>query len=143
MVSISLDYSLLVQLANFLLLIAALNYFLYKPIRNILAERRELFNRLKDKATRAKSELESGEAEKARLNAESIRQALNLKNEITAKSQVQEKNILAEAQEQAARQLKDGRAKLAQSASAARAALTQETQAIAKEMAEKILGRAI
>jgi len=143
MVSINLDFSLFVQLANFLLLLVALNYFLYKPILKILAERRELFDRLKDKAAKAKTELESGEAEKARLNAESLRQGLNLKNEITAKSQAAEKGLLAEAQEQAARQIKDGRAKLVQSTSAARAALTQESRAIAKEMAEKILGRAI
>lgn len=121
----------------------ALNYFLYRPIRKILAERRELFDRLKEKAAKAKSEIENGEAEKASLNAESLRLALNLKNELSAKGQEQEKAILAEAQEQAARQISDSREKLRQSSSAARSALTQEVQNIAREMAEKILGRAI
>ncbi|MDR1045077.1 MAG: ATP synthase F0 subunit B [Candidatus Adiutrix sp.] len=143
MVSISLDFSLFIQLANFVFLILALNHFLYRPIRQILAERRALFDRLRDKASKAKAELENGEAEKTRLNAESLRQALNLKNEITAKSQAEEKTLLAEAHEQAGRQLSDGRAKLQQSVSAARAALTQETKSIAREIAEKILGRKI
>ena len=143
MVSINLDASLLIQLANFLLLILAMNYFLYRPIRKILTERKELFDRLKDKAAKAKAELEGGEAEKARLNAESLRQALVLKHELTAKGQEQEKAILAEANEAAARQINDGRAKIQESISAARASLTHEVQSIAKNMAEKILGRTV
>lgn len=143
MVSINLDISLIIQLVNFLLLILALNYLLYRPIRQVLAERRELMHRLKTKAAKAKAELENGEAEKARLNAESLRQGLQQKNEITAKAAAEEKSLLAEAQEQAARQVNDSRARLQQSASAARASLTQEIQQIAKDMAEKILGRTI
>lgn len=143
MVNISLDTSLVIQLINFLLLILALNYLLYRPIRKILAERRELMGRLKAKAAKAKGELENGDAEKARLNAESIRQAIHQKNEITAKAAGEEKTILAEAQAQAARQVNDSRAKLQQAASAARAALAQDVQIIAKSMAEKILGRTI
>lgn len=143
MVSINLDTSLFIQLANFLLLILALNHLLYKPIRRILAERRELFDRLKDKAAVAKAELESGEAEKARLNAESLRQGLLLKNELATQGREREKLILTEAQEQSARLVSDGRARLAQSASAARVALAQEIQAIARDLAAKILGRSI
>ena len=141
MVSISLDGSLVVQLVNFFLLILALNYFLYQPIRKILAERRELFDSLKEKAAKAKAEIENGESEKARLNAESIRQGLNLKNELTAKGLDQEKSILADAQEKAARQTSEARTRLQQSLSQAKAALTAESQIIAREMAEKVLGR--
>ena len=143
MVSIDLDISLLIHLVNFILLILAMNYLLYRPILNILAERRELFDRLKDKAAKAKSALESGEAEKERLNAESLRQGLNLRSELTAKGQDQEKAILAEAQEKAARQVSEARTRLQQSAAAARTSLAQETTEIAREMASKILGRQI
>jgi len=38
---ISLDYSLGIQIINFLFLIWALNVVLYKPIRNILIQRKE------------------------------------------------------------------------------------------------------
>lgn len=143
MVSINLDISLVIQLINFLLLILAMNWLLYRPIRKVLTERREFMDRLKNKAAKAKTELESGEAEKARLNAESLRQALHQKNEITARAASEEKNILAEAQEQVARQINDSRAKLQQAASAARSVLAQDVERIAKDMAEKILGRNI
>lgn len=141
MVDISLNGTLIVQLVNFLLLILALNYLLYRPIRKILAERRELFDRLKDKAAKAKAEIENGESEKNRLNAESIRQGLNLKNELTAKGQEQEKSILADAQEKAARQTSEARTRLQQSLAKAKAALTEESRVIARDMAEKVLGR--
>lgn len=143
LVSIGLNSTLLIQLANFLFLIVALNFLLYRPIRKILAERKELFTRLKNKAAKAKAELESGEAEKARLNAESLRQGLNLKNELVLTGQQQEISILAEALEQAARKLSENRELLAQSVLVAETALVQETQLISKEIAEKILGRAL
>ncbi len=141
MVSINLDGTLIVQLVNFLLLVLALNYLLYRPIRKIMTERAELFDKLKDKAAKAKAEIENGEAEKARLKAESLRQGLNLKNELTAKSLEQEKSILADAQEKALRQTAEARTRLRQSLEQARAALSQESQNIARDMAEKVLGR--
>lgn len=143
MVSIDLDISLFIHLANFILLILAMNYLLYRPILSILAERREVFDRLKDKAAKAKAALENGEAEKERLNAESLRQGLGLRSELTAKGLEQEKAILAEAQEKASRQVSEARTRLQQSAASARTSLAQETQAIAREMASKILGRKI
>ncbi|UQZ87922.1 hypothetical protein C4J81_01290 [Deltaproteobacteria bacterium Smac51] len=143
MVSISFDASLVIQLINFLLLLAALNFLLYKPIRKILAERKELFDRLKDKAAKAKTEIEGGESEKARLNAESLRQGLHLKNDLVSKGLEEEKSILAKAQDEAARQTSEAKNRLRESTAAAREALARETEAIARDMAEKILGRKI
>ena len=143
MISLSIDGSLLVQLANFILLILVLNFLLYRPIRRILADREELFTRLKEKAEKASIALESGDAEKVRLNTESVRQAMAIKNELTQKGQQQEKNILVEAQEQAARQVSEGRVRLSHATELARATLSTETQGIANNIAEKILGRAV
>jgi len=38
---ISIDYTLLIQIANFLVLLLILNIILYRPIRNILSRRKE------------------------------------------------------------------------------------------------------
>jgi len=141
MVEISLDKSFLVQFINILALMLCLNHLLYKPLRKILRERAELMARLSDRAAAAKSEIENGEAEKDRLKAESLRQALSLKNDLTSKSQTQGQHLLAEAQEKALSQINESRARLRQSAAAARTALTVEIQSLARDMAEKILGR--
>jgi len=141
MVEISLDKSLLIQLINVLALMFCLNFFLFKPLRKILRERAELLGRLSDRAAAAKSEIENSEAEKARLKAESLRQALSLRNDLVARSQTQGQLILAEAQEKTLSQINENRARLRQSAASARAALTAEIQNLARNMAEKILGR--
>jgi F-type H+-transporting ATPase subunit b len=141
MVEISLDKSLLVQIINVLALMFCLNHFLFQPLRKVLRERAELLARLSDRAAEARSEIESGEAEKARLKAESLRQALNLRNDLAAKSRAQGQHLLAEAQEKALSQINESRARLRQSAAAARTALTAEIQNLARDMAEKILGR--
>ena len=141
MVEISLDKSFLVQVINVLALMFCLNHFLFQPLRKILRERAELMARLSDRAAAARNEIENGEAEKARLKAESLRQALSLKNDLTAKSRTQGQHIMAETQEKTLSQISESRARLRQSAAAARTALTAEIQNLARDMAEKILGR--
>jgi F-type H+-transporting ATPase subunit b len=141
MVEISLDKSLLVQIINVLALMFCLNHFLFKPLRKILLERAELLARLSDRAAVTRSEIESGEAEKTRLKTESLRQAISLKNNLADQSRTQSQQLLAEAQEKALSQINESRARLRQSAAAARTALKAETQNLARDMAEKILGR--
>ncbi len=143
MVKISLDMSLWVQVFNVLLLMFCLNHFLFKPLRKILRERAELLARLRERAAVAKTEIASGEEEKARLKAESLRQAMSLKNDLTVKSRAQSQHLLAEAQEKALSQVNESRARLKQSTAAARTALTAEIQNLARDMAEKLLGRSL
>jgi len=141
MVEISLDKSLLVQIINVLALMFCLNFFLFQPLRKILRERAELLARFSERAAAAKSEIENGEAEKVRLKAESLRQALSLKNDLVSRSRTKGQHLLAEAQEKTLSQISESRARLRQSAAAARTALTAEIQNLARVMAEKILGR--
>ena len=141
MVEISLDKSLLVQLVNVLVLMFCLNYFLFQPLLKILRERADLLARLSERAAAAKGEIENGEAEKARLKAESLRLALSLKNDLVSRSRTQSQHLMAEAQEKTLSQITESRARLRQSAAAARAALTAEIQNLSRVMAEKILGR--
>ncbi len=143
MVSISFDASMLIQLVNFILLMAAMNFFLYKPLRKILAERRQVFDRLKEEASKAKAAIDDGENEKARQNAESVRAALTVKNELVQRGLAEEKSILAQAQTQAAAHILEMRTSLAESQEKAREALARESESIARSMAEKVLGRTL
>jgi len=141
MVNISLDKTILVQIINVLALMFCLNYFLFRPLRKILRERAELLGRLSDRAAEAKRAIENSEAEKARLKAESLRQAMSLKKDLVARSRTQSQQLLTEAQEKALNQINESRVRLKHSAAAARTALTAEIQNLARNMAEKILGR--
>ena len=143
MVSIEINESFIIQLINFLFLILALNYLLYKPIRKILAERKALFASLKEKAQGAQELIDKGESEKARLTAENLRLALDAKNAMKEISQKEEKALLTKANEDAAKSLEAARAKIQAESQAARQRLEEESKIIAWEMAGKVLGRSL
>jgi F-type H+-transporting ATPase subunit b len=143
MVEISLDKTLLVQIINVLALMFCLNHFLFRPLRKILQERAELLLRLSDRAAAARSKIENSEAEKDRLKAESLRQAMNLKNDLVARSRTQGQHLLAETQEKTLGQINESRVRLRQSVASARTALATEIQNLARNMAEKLLGRTL
>ncbi|RLB11358.1 MAG: ATPase, partial [Deltaproteobacteria bacterium] len=68
------DFTLLIQMANFLILLFLLNMFLYKPIRNILAKRNGEFEKL----TRLIEEMRKQMEERQRRIEEALAQAKKL-----------------------------------------------------------------
>ncbi len=140
---IQLDYTLLIQMANFLVLLFLLNKFLYKPILGILDERRrrvedsersvrELQERTSKQWEQYQAELQKAKsaaaAEKERLKAEGIEA---------------ERKMLEQARSEAARSVEKARKSLEQELHRARQALQAQADSLGLEMAQKILGRAL
>lgn len=141
MVSIS-PIALSIQIVNFLFLIFALNLVLYKPIRNILRQRK-------------------GKVEDLVTGVEAARQQVDEKNQsfmdgikdARAKGQQQkaallqaaadeEQTIVGKINEKAKEDLAAVKAKIAQETDAVRVSLEKEVDAFADAIAQKILGRA-
>ncbi|HIJ90851.1 MAG: ATP synthase F0 subunit B [Desulfobulbaceae bacterium] len=140
---ITIDLTMLIQIANMLLLIVVLNAVLYKPIRSIIDERQkkiggldegidqfkknaalrldEFGQKMKDARIRAKKEYEA--ARNAAL-AESSEKLAGIRKEVDA----QKTGQLAEIEKQFA---------------AAQAELQGQISGFAGEMAGKVLGRAL
>ena len=140
---ITIDLTMLIQIANMLLLIVVLNAVLYKPIRSILEERQkkiggldegidqfkknavlrldEFGQKMKDARIRAKKEYEA--ARNAAL-AESTEKLAGIRKEVDA----QKTGQLAEIEKQFA---------------AAQSELQGQISGFANEMAGKVLGRAL
>lgn len=139
MVSVDLDITLFIQLANFLIAMVVLNFVLIKPIRKILRERRELFGGLaKDSEsfnttaeTRLKNyEEELGAArEKANAHKESIRQ----------QGVETEQGILGAAQHEAQHFLQKSRKDIAAEAEATMLALRGQVRDMAGKAVVRIL----
>lgn len=88
---------LLSQAVNFALLVVILRYFLYKPILNILKERKKRIQEGIEKAERAEERLkESGRLAAERLKA-AEREALEIRREAEARAKSEEAKILEEA----------------------------------------------
>ncbi|MDR1109404.1 MAG: ATP synthase F0 subunit B [Deltaproteobacteria bacterium] len=141
MVNISFDWTVLVQIANFLVLMLALNLILYKPLRRLMDSRRELMETLKGNADVARQQLAEGEAQQERFRGEVLQQGVGLHGRLKEEGQAREQEILSGSQLEAARRLDEARQAMSRAVEAARQDLRAQAQVLANELALKLLGR--
>jgi F-type H+-transporting ATPase subunit b len=137
------DWTLFVQIANFLLIVWVLNIVLFKPIRNILIQRKE-------KVTSLEQNVETSDREAKEKNEAfdvGIRDArakgLSEKNVLLNEAADEEKEIVDKINQKAQADLAEVREKIAKDAEAVRASLQKEIDTFASAIGEKILGRAV
>ncbi|MFQ5539414.1 MAG: ATP synthase F0 subunit B [Candidatus Binatia bacterium] len=140
---ISLDYTALVQIASFLLLLYLLNSLVFTPFRRLLEERER-------RTEGVKAETESLLEEGKRLQAEYENQIARARGEGTAiKEGIRQEaleargRILDQAQEDAARVLESAREEIRGAIQKGQEVVAKEAEVIAHQMAEKILGRKV
>jgi len=140
---ININVTLLVQVANFLVLLFLMNLVLYRPIRRIVAERN------KHIADQQKV-IDGADAEAAAVVQEfnvKIQEARKLGRqkiqEHKATAYDREKELLQQATEQVAKQLQEMRAKVRGDIAAAREQLRGQVRAFSTSLAQKILGRSL
>ncbi|HDI60581.1 MAG TPA: ATPase [Desulfobacteraceae bacterium] len=140
---VSVDGSVFIQIVNFLFLIWVLNLVLYRPIRNIIRQRQEKEDGLKQSI----EALSEAAREKDEAFANGIREArvrgLKQKEALLAEAETEEKRIIAEINEKAQAELAAVREKLAAEVAGVRAQLEQELDAFADAIGQKILGRTV
>jgi F-type H+-transporting ATPase subunit b len=140
---ISVDWTLLVQFVNFIVLMIVLNILLYRPLRSVIERRRETADQAHGKARDLQVQIE----EKIARYEEKLQAAKMLGNqEKTALRQAgaaEEAGIIGKAREEAAVRLQDVKNKVAEAAATARQQLKSDTDALSGEIASKILGRAL
>lgn len=140
---IELNLAFFVQVVNFGILVLVLNIFLYKPLRKVLSERRQVVDGARDKAAAVDLEvqekmaqyearLRDAKAEAAERRAESIKQA-----------QAEETAVLEKARTEATASLGTIRDRVAKEAADARVLLKQQAELLSGDICEKILGRSL
>ena len=137
------DWTLWVQMANFLLIIWVLNIILFRPIRNILIQRKEKITGLEqnietsDKEAKEKNEAFDSGIRDARAKG------LNEKNVLLQEAADEEKEIIDKINQKAQADLAEVREKIAKDVESVRASLQKEIDKFAGAIGEKILGRAV
>ena len=140
---IKLDWTLFLQFANFMILMAVLNVLLFKPLRAALQARKETIeaSRAKvqdiDDQVRAQISRYEAQLQEARQQGAQERAALR------KTAQEEEARILGGANKTSAEKLQTIKEQIQKEASVVRQALRSETEALAKDIAVKVLGRAI
>jgi len=139
---VSVDGSIVLQIANFLLLIWILNMVLYKPIRKILLERKEKMVGMQSDIDGSAQQVKSKEDAYAN-GVRQARAAGQKEKEILMQAAAdEEKEIIGNINETAQAELKDVREKIKQEMGTVKAALEDEIDAFADAIGQKILGRA-
>lgn len=140
---ISIDYTMLIQMVNFLLLIVILNRLLYKPILGIIDRRKKQVQDTEEEIKRLNQSVE----ERVAAYEEKLRQAktdaLEKKVEIIKEGAEQAKDLIDAARGQIPGMMEQFHGEMNKEVTAARSILSGQSRNISVEIAEKLLGRSL
>ena len=140
---INIDFSLFVQIVNFLLLLFLMNIFLYKPIRKVLIRRNEetssLEGKIEDYQNRSDQDEKSIEEGLMLARKEGYKEKENFKGQ----GLEAEKGVLQKASSSAEDKIGKARKELERKMIGVREALGDQVASFSEELAEKILGRSV
>ena len=142
MITVIPDISTVYQMINFLILLFVLNLVLYKPIRNVLLERKAKIEGMQNGAEKAQSDLVAGEDAYNNGLKQARSKGLKSKEAFIEEASKEEKEIIDRINKKAQANFADIKKQVAQETEQARKALEAEVDVYAKAIGEKILGRA-
>lgn len=137
------NWTVFIQAANFLILVFILNKILFRPIRDMLIQRKEKMDGLEQTVANATTDLADKEETYASGIREARKKGLQEKDSLVNAATDEEKAIIDKINADALAELNAVKEKVAQEADAARDALLKEVDLFANEIGTKILGRAV
>lgn len=140
---VSVDWSIALQIVNFLVLIFLMNMVLYKPIRKILRERKEKISGLEQSI----ESLDGNAQEQDKAYGSGIKAARakgqKEKEALMQTATDEEREIIDKINAKAQAELAEIKAKITEDTEAVRTALKDEVDNFADAITQKILGRAV
>jgi len=140
---IKLDWTLLLQFANFMILLAVLNVLLFKPLREVLAARKATIDGDLAKARSLDEQIQVQVAEYEAKLQEARQRGSQERTALRQTAQAEEARLLGAANEQASQRLQTLKEQVAGEAETARQGLRGESEALARQIAGKVLGRSV
>jgi F-type H+-transporting ATPase subunit b len=137
------DWTLLLQIANFIVLIFLLNIVLYKPIRKILMERKKKIQGAEEAIEGAKQSADEAEQSFKTKMGDAKMKGHQEKEALKQSAQEEQGRLLDELNQKAQADLGAVLTQISKDADAARGKLKGEIEGFSGAIAEKILGRAV
>jgi F-type H+-transporting ATPase subunit b len=138
---LSIDFSVFIQIANFLILLLLLNAILFRPVRSIMGQR----NREMDDLKNAAATLQSKAAEHTKALEEGLvsarKQGFGEKEGLRAEALGLEKKMYQDATASAGGKMAEARKRTEEKVKEIRRSLEEEIGLFSRELAEKVLGR--
>jgi F-type H+-transporting ATPase subunit b len=140
---VSLDYSLGIQIINFVLLIFILNVLLYKPLLGMIDKRKKQFEESEAEIKRLRETVD----QKMAAYEEKLRQAkvdaVEQKNEIIRRGTEEAKAVIDAVRAEIPGLMEQFHARMEGEIGKAKRFLTNQSQKLSVEIAEKVLGRSL
>ena len=140
---VNVNYSLIIQIINFIFLIWALNLVLYRPIRRVIHQRNEKVEGLEEGIKNYEQDV----VDKDKAISDGIKQAREKgaeeKEALENEAREQEKQKIAEIHEKARQEIEQVREQIGRDMDATRQSLETEVDQFADEISQKILGRSV
>ena len=143
MIEVFPDFSLLIQIVNFLFLVFALNIILFKPVRTIIAERKTKVSALEQSIEGAEQDALDKDAAYQSGIKDARLKGLKAKDILVQEAKDEERRIIEEINAKAQAELVEVRGKIASEARSVSASLEAELDTFADAIGQKILGRAL
>lgn len=140
---LSANHTLFIQIANFLVLLFVLNLLLYKPIRRIIAERRQKMGSMEQVVAQLRERSQKSEAAIQDSVVQARKEGFVQKERLKGDAHKEEVGILQEASGAVAQRMTEAKAELDAKMEAVRRELEAQVAAFSKDLAEKVLGRAL
>jgi len=140
---VSLDYSLGIQIVNFVLLVFILNVLLYKPVLGMIDKRRKQFEESEAENRRLQENVEQKMAayeEKLRMAKAA---AVEKKNEIISQGAEEARAVIDAVRAEIPGMMEQFHARMEAETGEAKRILNSRSQQLSVEIAEKILGRSL
>ena len=140
---VSLDYSLGIQIINFVLLIFILNRLLYKPLLGMIDKRKQKFADSEAEIERLRETVEQQMAAYEEKLRRAKAAAVEEKNEIIRKGAEESRAITDAVRAEIPELMEQFQVRMGREIDAAKRILTSQSQRLSIEIAEKVLGRSL
>ena len=140
---VSVDGSVFIQIINFLLLIWLLNMVLYKPIRNILKERKQNIQNLESTVQKCNADAEASEVSYKKGLDEARQKGIEQKNALIKEAETHERTLISELNQKAMKEMEQIKQRIQNDVGKAKMKLAEEIESFAQAIGQKILGRVL
>jgi F-type H+-transporting ATPase subunit b len=140
---LNIDYSLFIQIANFLFLLILLNIILYRPIRRILIRRKKEMSYIEEIAQDRRRNADNYSEEFEENLSDIKKKGLKEKGDFKNQGIEEEKEMLRHTYSSVEEKIHKTRIDIQDQVSKVRRSLQTELETFSHELAEKILGRDI
>ncbi len=140
---IDINVSLLIQLANFLVLLIVLHVILFKPIREVMQDREQGISSALGDARAAQERMQAMLDRYNTALAEAKQKATGSFNAIYQQGLDAQRDMISAERAKAGELLDKARAEIAAASGVARAELKKDAERLSQDITSKLLGRAV